>query len=48
MKNKDIEKEFVIYPLALRMKKIGFNEPCMKGFTEEYKELINMLTAPKF
>jgi hypothetical protein len=26
-----MEKEFVIYPLALRMKQLGFNEPCI-GF----------------
>jgi len=35
-----MEKEFVPYELALRMKQLGFNKPCFKGYTEEYKTLI--------
>ena len=29
--------EFVIYPLSLRMKALGFNEPCFAIFTNKYK-----------
>jgi hypothetical protein len=36
-----MEKEFVPYELALALKKLGFDEPCIKGYTEEYKELIS-------
>lgn len=32
MRNKEIETEFVIYPLALRMKNIGFDEPCVARY----------------
>ncbi len=30
-----MEKEFVIYPLALRMKKLGYNEPCFAFYQVE-------------
>jgi hypothetical protein len=36
-----MEKEFVPYELALALKQLGFDEPCIKGYTEEYKELIS-------
>jgi hypothetical protein len=36
-----MEKEFVPYEQALELKLLGFNEPCMKGYTEEYKKLIS-------
>ena len=36
-----MEKEFVPYEIALELKSLGFNEPCMKGYTEEYKKLIS-------
>lgn len=29
------------YDLALELKELGFDEPCMKGYTEEYKTLIS-------
>lgn len=29
-----MEKEFVIYELALRMKQLGFDEPCMAYYVE--------------
>lgn len=29
-----MEKEFVIYPLALRMKALGFDEPCFAFYDE--------------
>ena len=34
-------KEFVPYNLALALKELGFDEPCFKGYTEEYKTLIS-------
>jgi hypothetical protein len=36
---KEFEKEFVTYELALRMKQLGFDEPCFGYFTSP-KELI--------
>ena len=36
-----MEKEFVPYELALALKQLGFDEPCIKGYTEEYKKLIS-------
>jgi hypothetical protein len=36
-----VEKEFVPYTEALALKELGFDEPCIKGYTEEYKTLIN-------
>jgi hypothetical protein len=36
-----IDKEFVNYEIALQMKELGFNEPCFKAYTEEYKQLIS-------
>ena len=36
-----MEKEFIPYEQALALKELGFNEPCMKGYTEEYKTLIS-------
>jgi hypothetical protein len=36
-----MEKEFIPYEQALALKELGFNEPCFKGYTEEYKDLIN-------
>jgi len=47
-----MEKEFVTYPLALRMKQLGFNEPCLKSYGID--GLLNMhdhemyLSAPLF
>lgn len=36
-----MEEEFLNYDQALALKELGFNEPCFKGYTEEYKTLIN-------
>ena len=36
-----MEKEFIPYNLALALKELGFDEPCFKGYTEEYKTLIS-------
>ena len=36
-----MEKEFIPYEQALSLKELGFDEPCMKGYTEEYKKLIS-------
>ena len=36
-----MEKEFVKYNQALALKELGFDEPCFKGYTEEYKTLIS-------
>jgi hypothetical protein len=36
-----MEKEFIPYDLAMELKELGFDEPCFKGYTEEYKTLIN-------
>jgi hypothetical protein len=36
------DKEFVPYQQSLDMKELGFDEPCFKGYTEEYKTLINI------
>jgi hypothetical protein len=36
-----MEKEFVPYEQALDLKELGFDEPCFKGYTEEYKTLIS-------
>jgi hypothetical protein len=36
-----MEKEFVPYEQALALKELGFDEPCIKGYTEEYKKLIS-------
>jgi hypothetical protein len=36
-----MEKEFVPYEIALELNRLGFDEPCFKGYTEEYKTLIN-------
>ncbi len=30
-----MKKEFVTYPLALRMKALGFDEPCLKSYTKD-------------
>jgi hypothetical protein len=35
-----MEKEFIPYEPSLALKELGFNEPCFKGYTEEYKTLI--------
>jgi hypothetical protein len=37
-----MNKEFVPYEQALELKELGFDEPCFKGYTEEYKTLINI------
>ena len=34
-KNKEMEKEFVPYELALRMKQLGFDEPCLGFYNKE-------------
>jgi hypothetical protein len=36
-----MEKEFTPYEQALALKELGFDEPCFKGYTEEYKTLIS-------
>jgi hypothetical protein len=36
-----MKKEFVSYEIALALKELGFDELCSKGYTEEYKTLIN-------
>ena len=36
-----MKKEFIPYEQALELKELGFNEQCMKGYTEEYKTLIS-------
>ena len=34
-----MEKEFVPYELALRLKTLGFDEPCFAFYQEEYTEI---------
>ena len=47
-----IEKEFVPYELAIKLKELGFNEPCLKSYGSD--GLLNMfdhemyLSAPLF
>ena len=36
-----MKKEFIPYEQALALKELGFDEPCIKGYTEEYKKLIS-------
>jgi len=36
-----MENEFVPYEQALDLKELGFDEPCLKGYTEQSKGLIN-------
>ena len=36
-----MKTEFIPYEQALALKELGFNEPCFKGYTEEYKTLIS-------
>ena len=36
-----MKKEFIPYEQALALKELGFDEPCFKGYTEEYKTLIS-------
>jgi hypothetical protein len=36
-----MEKEFTPYEQALALKELEFDEPCIKGYTEEYKTLIS-------
>jgi hypothetical protein len=36
-----MNEQFIPYEEALVMKELGFDEPCFKGYTEEYKDLIN-------
>ena len=35
-----MEKEFVNYNQALKLKELGFDEPCFGFYTQEYKTLI--------
>ena len=35
-----MNKEFAPYEQSLALKELGFDEPCFKGYTEEYKTLI--------
>ena len=46
-----MEKEFVPYELALRMKALGFDEPCF-GYYDEggnlYTEMVEVLKAPLY
>lgn len=34
-----MEKEFITYDLALRLKELGFNEPCLAYFQIEYDSI---------
>jgi hypothetical protein len=34
-------KDFIPYEYALELNELGFDEPCFKGYTEEYKTLIS-------
>jgi hypothetical protein len=34
----DIEKEFVLYPEALALKELGFDEPCISGYSTTTKQ----------
>jgi hypothetical protein len=36
-----MKNEFIPYEQALALKELGFDEPCFRGYTEEYKTLIN-------
>ena len=36
-----MNRESISYEQALDLKELGFDEPCFKGYTEEYKTLIN-------
>ena len=36
-KQSNIEKEFIPYEEALTLKELGFNEPCHRGWDEDYK-----------
>ena len=36
-----MKKEFLPYPLALRMKELGFDEPCFGWYDSEIKDIIN-------
>ena len=36
-----MEAEFIPYEQALALKELGFDEPCFKAYTEEYKGVIN-------
>jgi hypothetical protein len=41
-----MEKEFVTYELALRMKQLGFDEPCFAGFNPtpfDYDDVENLI-----
>jgi hypothetical protein len=40
-----MNKEFITYEQALALKELGFDEPCFKGYTEEYKTLISFTNA---
>jgi hypothetical protein len=37
-----MEKEFVLYELASRMKALGFDEPCLMYFSDKSKELLSL------
>ena len=37
-----LDKYFVPYDRALKLKELGFDEPCFKAYTEEYERLINI------
>lgn len=36
-----MKNEFIPYPLALRMKALGYDEPCIAYATMEYKDVIH-------
>lgn len=40
-----MEKEFVPYELALELKELGFDKPCIKGFYEK-QELFTVVSTP--
>lgn len=38
-----MEQEFIPYEQALTLKELNFDEPCFRGYTEEYKNLFSFL-----
>ena len=43
----DLEKEFVPYPFALRMKALGYDEPCFGWFTDFQRLYIDKIINGK-
>jgi len=44
---KDWEKEFVVYSLALKMKELGYNEPCFRFYWENSTKMMGDYGSPK-